>query len=236
MTTTDDADREALVHICDSLTVYPETLLVESILRAGFRRAPSAPTRDFAARLKIKVRSMRWINDGDLAAMDEVCDGIDHLDASATTPPEVGGDAEEQIAYWQRAAHEIEQELTKERDAAVADAAALRKALVDIAYPYGGDFAGVPAHYTTTRARARTALALTAAPAADVFYTGEDPFDWEQLCSDCGMSIDAETRAEFVHRVRQIVEQAAPAAKEGETKGWTKYGKATYYDGDEATP
>ncbi len=66
--------------------------------------------------------------------------------ATAPTPPELdcrpgtimlprhafaaaGSDADEQIAYWQRAAHEIEQELTKERDAALADAAAMRKAL-----------------------------------------------------------------------------------------------------------
>ncbi len=89
MTTADDADRDMLVHICDSLGVYPGSALIDAIVRAGFRRfAPSAPT-----------------------------------------PPEAGEDAEEQIAYWQRAAHEIEQELTKECATALADAAAKARAL-----------------------------------------------------------------------------------------------------------
>ncbi len=87
---------------------------------------------------------------------------------SAPTPPEAGSDADQLAgleALWEDARAKIA-ELERERDAALADAARLREALVDIAYPYGGDFAGTPAHYTTTRERARTALAATAAPAA----------------------------------------------------------------------
>ncbi len=96
MTTTDDADRGMLTNL-DDLGALIDSFAFgdDGDCELSFRRCRA---REAAGRiLAAGFRRAR----------------------SAPTPPAAGSDADEQIAYWQRAAHEIEQELTKERDAAV---------------------------------------------------------------------------------------------------------------------
>ncbi len=145
MTTTDDADRDALAallgdHGYDMECIGGFKRAADRVLAAGFRRAPSAPTppeldcrpgtimlhtptppeagedkRETARRMH-QWLSKNWT----------VEDGGQWEDRALAAERERDA-ADEQIAYWQRAAHEIEQELTKERDAAVADAARLHE-------------------------------------------------------------------------------------------------------------
>ncbi len=155
-----DGHRHATV--CDACETLTATYVATT-------RERDAALADAAA----KARALDVINEELsplILAFPWVLDVLDAASAAlaANAPAAKEGGRVERIAAvdgaseWQRRYYEIE----RERDAALADAATMRAALVDIAYPYGGDFAGTPAHYTTTRARARTALAATAAPAA----------------------------------------------------------------------